>query len=133
MSQMPRPKSAHPTPAELDVLKVLWDRGPSTVREVLEALGKDRAYTSVMSLLNVMTDKGLLKRRPRGRAFVYSAGIPRDATLSDLVGDLWRRAFEESASSLVVHLLQRADPSEAELREIRRIISEYERKQGGNP
>lgn len=127
---MPRPRSAHPTPAELDVLKVLWERGPCTVREVLESLGKDRAYTSVMSLLNVMTDKGLLRRRPRGRAFVYSAGIPREAALGNMVSDLWRRAFEQSASSLVVHLLEQAAPSEEELREIRRIISDFERKQG---
>ena len=66
---MPRPKYEHPTPAELEVLKILWDQGPSTVRQVMEVLNRQRrrAYTSVMSLLGVMTDKGLLKRGSRGR------------------------------------------------------------------
>ncbi len=67
---MPRPRHEHPTPGELEVLKILWDRGPSTVRQVMDVLNETRrrAYTSVMSLLSVMTDKGLLTRQPKGRA-----------------------------------------------------------------
>ena len=82
---MARPRHEQPTPAELQVLKVFWDReGPGTVRDVLEVVNRDtdppRAYTSVMSLLNVMTDKGLLRRSPRGRAFLYE---PVGATRAD--------------------------------------------------
>jgi len=67
---MPRPRSEHPTPGELEVLQVLWRRGPSTVREVMNELNRSRprAYTSVMSLLNVMVDKGWLNRQRQGRA-----------------------------------------------------------------
>ena len=80
---MPRPKEEQPTAGELEVLKVLWDRGPSTVRDVMDVLkaSRPRAYTSVMSLLNVMTDKGLLVRVPQGRAFVYKPKTDRSRTL----------------------------------------------------
>jgi predicted transcriptional regulator len=126
---MPRPKTEHPTPAELEVLKILWDHGPATVREVLEQLnasGRRRAYTSVMSLLGVMADKRLLSRSRRGRAFVYAARTPRERTLGQMVGDLWQRAFDQSASSLVTHLLDEANPSEEELDAIRRAIESYQ-------
>jgi predicted transcriptional regulator len=126
---MPRPKTEHPTPAELEVLKILWDHGPATVREVLEHMsggGRRRAYTSVMSLLGVMADKRLLSRERRGRAFVYAARIPRERTLGRMVSDLWRRAFDQSASSLVTHLLDEASPSDEELDAIRRAIESYQ-------
>ena len=129
---MPRPKTEQPTPAELEVLKIVWERGPSTVRDVLDVLKsrrQGRAYTSVMSLMNVMADKGLLTRRPQGRAFVYSAKSPRERTLSKLVGDLWERAFEGSASALVARLLEQASPTPEELDEIRRAIESYRRQQ----
>ena len=130
---MARPKTEHPTPAELEVLKILWDRGPSTVREVLDVLNRRRprrAYTSVMSLMNVMTDKGLLRRQPKGRAFVYHPRARQDVTLAHMVGDLWKRAFEGSASSLVTHLLEEASPTEEELEQIRKALDAYERQQG---
>jgi len=129
---MVRPKHEHPTPGELEVLKILWDRGPSTVREVMEVLNRRRrrAYTSVMSLLNVMTDKGLLRRKPKGRAFTYQAKVPRGNTLGGLVGDLLGRAFEGSAIALLVHLLDQSTPSAEELEEIRRTIDRYRRQQG---
>lgn len=130
---MARPKSEQPTPAELEILKILWDRGPSTVREVRQVLLEERrprAYTSVMSLLNVMADKGLLDREPEGRAFRYSPRIAREYTLGRLVGDLWSRAFEESASTLVSHLLDEANPSPAELDEIRSLIEAYQGQKG---
>src|SRR4030067_2357687 len=87
---MPRPRSDHPTPGELEVLQVLWRQGPCTVRRVLDALNetRPRAYTSVMSLLNVMVDKGLLRRVPQGRAFIYSPRLRRQSALGRLVGDL---------------------------------------------
>ena len=83
---MARPRHEQPTPAELEVLKILWDRaGPSTVRDVLEVVNghadPPRAYTSVMSLLNVMTDKGLLVRKSAGRAFSYAPKVGRTRTV----------------------------------------------------
>jgi BlaI family transcriptional regulator, penicillinase repressor len=124
---MVRPKMGHPTPGELEVLQVLWDRGPSTVREVMEALNqrRERAYTTVMSLLNVMTDKGLLVRQPDGRAFLYSARVPRKKALGRLLDDLLGRAFEGSAAAMVAHLLDQTEPSEAELQKIREAIDQY--------
>jgi len=127
---MPRPREEHPTPGELEVLKVLWQRGPSTVREVMEVLNRRRrrAYTSVMSLLNVMTAKGLLRRKPLGRAFVYEARAPRHQTLGGMVGDLLGRVFEGSAKDLVVQVLDASNPTEAELQAIRQAIAEYEKR-----
>lgn len=130
---MARPRTEHPTPAELEVLKILWDRGPLSVREVLAALreqGHERAYTSVMSLMNVMADKGLLRRRPQGRAFVYAPRSGREKTLGRMLGDLCRRAFEGSASTLVQRLLDEARPSRAELDAIRQALEEYQPPQG---
>lgn len=128
---MPRPAHHQPTPGELEVLKVLWDHGPSTVREVMNVLNesRERAYTSVMSLLNVMTDKGLLSRKPHGRAFLYEAKVKREKTLGQMVGDLLGRAFEGSATALVSQLLDESKPTQQELDEIRSAINEYQ-KQG---
>jgi len=125
---MARPKEEQPTSGELEVLKVLWDRGPSTVREVMDVLHEDRprAYTSVMSLLSVMAEKGLLVREPRGRAFVYRPKTDRGRTLRRMVGDLVGRAFEGSTSQLVAHLLDQTKPSAKELDEIRRAIEAYQ-------
>jgi BlaI family penicillinase repressor len=129
---MARPRHENPTPAELEVLKVLWERGPSTVREVREALQKTRrrAYTSVMSLLNVMTEKGLLTRRQFQRAFIYKPRMGQKKTLSALVGDLLGRAFEGSASALLVHLLDRARPRGGEIEAIHRTIESYKKERG---
>ncbi|MBP85485.1 MAG: transcriptional regulator [Planctomycetaceae bacterium] len=125
---MPRPKEEYPTPGELEVLKILWDQGPSTVRRVMEVLNRrrERAYTSVMSLLNVMTDKKLLKRKPHGRAFLYEARVVRERTLGRMVKDLLRRAFEGSATDLVAHVLDESNPSEEELTAIRKTIEQYQ-------
>jgi predicted transcriptional regulator len=130
---MARPKHDNPTPAELEVLKILWEAGPATVRDVLQVLqrqGKRRAYTSVMSLMNVMTDKGLLSRQPEGRAFVYAARVSRDKTLRQIVGDLVRRVFEGSTSALVAHLLEQAHPTPAEIDAIHKAIAAYKEKKG---
>lgn len=128
---MARPRADQPTPGELEVLKVLWDLGrPATVREVLEAVnageGPPRAYTSVMSLMNVMTDKGLLRREPRGRAFAYEPTTPREQTLRSLLGETLRRAYDGSAYLLVAHLLDQSRPSVGELDAIRDLLDRYE-------
>jgi predicted transcriptional regulator len=127
---MARPKHEFPTPAELEVLKIVWDRGSATVRDVMLALAKRRAYTSVMSLLNVMTEKGLLWRKPQGRAFLYSAGVERDRTLGRMVGDLVRRGFEGSPSALVARLLDQTNPTTSELAEIRKAIDAHVGEKG---
>jgi BlaI family transcriptional regulator, penicillinase repressor len=131
---MPRPKHEHPTPAELEVLQLLWDRGPSTVRQVMEVLNRRRrrAYTSVMSLLNVMAEKGLLKRRPQGRAYLYEARVEREKTVGEMLRDLLGRAFDGSAASLVARLLDESSPSPRELAEIRDTIEQFRHKRGGD-
>ncbi len=128
---MARPKQQTPTAGELEVLKVLWEYGACTVRDVLNELNKrrSRAYTSVMTLLNVMTDKGLVTRAPQGRAFVYQARRPRETTLGRMVQDLLGRAFEGSASALVTQVLAESKPSDAELEAIQLAIDEYQRQE----
>lgn len=133
---MARPRTVHPTPAELEILKVLWDRSPLTVREVLETLnqtGTPRAYTSVMSILNIMADKGLLEREPVGRAFQYRPAAEQQSTLGGLVSDVWQRAFGGSASALVAHLLEEANPTPEELAAIRETLRKYESSTGDQP
>ncbi len=130
---MVRPRHESPTPAELEVLQVIWERGPSTVREVMSVLNRQRprAYTSVMSLMNVMVEKGLLATKAKGRAFVYAARASQAGTQSEIVKDLLNRVFDGSASALVTHLLAEAKPDSEELEEIRKTISEFARKKGG--
>ncbi|MHB1558051.1 MAG: BlaI/MecI/CopY family transcriptional regulator [Isosphaeraceae bacterium] len=141
---MARPRHEQPTPAELEVLKILWERqGSSSVRDVLEAVNGQadppRAYTSVMSLLNVMTDKGLLRRSPQGRAFVYEPVTPREQTLRSLLGETLKRVYDGSASLLVAHLLDQSRPTADELDQIRSLLDAYQSRpaeddrKGGTP
>jgi predicted transcriptional regulator len=127
---MSRPKNEQPTQAELEILHVMWERGPATVRDVMTELNRQRprAYTSVMSLLNVMVDKGLLTRTPHGRAFLYAAKAGRKKTLGRLVGDLLGRAFAGSPDLLVSHLLDQTRPTSVELDEIRKVIEAYQQQ-----
>ena len=127
---MARPRNINPTPAELEVLKIIWEHQPCTVREVMELLSskRPRAYTSVMSLMNVMAEKVLLDQKPKGRAFVYTAKVSRDKTQSGMLGDLLNRAFDGSAKSLVTHLLEQAEPDSDELAEIHKAINEFAKK-----
>ena len=128
---MARPRAEHPTPAELEILRFLWDEGPCTVRHVKDALdsARPRAYTTVMSLMNLMTEKGLVRRRQEGRAFVYIARVQRETTLRRIVGDLVDRAFDGSAAALVCELLDHTSPDADELDEIHRLIADR-RKSG---
>jgi predicted transcriptional regulator len=125
---MARPKSPHPTPAELEVLRIMWQEGPATVREVMDKLPKERAYTSVMSLLNVMTEKKLLTRTPQGRAFRYTARFQPDQTQRSMLRDLLERVFEGSASALVARLLEQSRPSRTELESIHSLIENYQKQ-----
>ena len=96
-----------PTPAELEILGVLWKRGASTVRDVHETLNEQRTtgYTTVLKMLQIMTDKGLVSRDEYTRAHVYSARLPADHTQRQLVHDLLDRAFGGKAMKLVMHAL----------------------------
>lgn len=126
-----RKKSSAPRPTEgeIEILRVLWERGPSTVREVHEAIepGRRTGYTTVLKLLQIMTDKGLVQRDESERAHVYEPRVPREDTQSQLVGDLLDRVFSGSASALVLRALSSKKTSPDELARIRRILDEMER------
>ena len=117
-----------PTPAELEILRVLWQLGPSTVREVQERLEAERptGYTTVLKLLQIMTDKGLVERDESARAHVYAASAPEAQTQKQLVRDLVDRAFGGSASQLVLHALSGRKASREELSRIRELLDQLE-------
>ncbi len=131
---MARPKQEHPTSGELEVLKIFWDRGSCTVRQVWEVLNaqRQRHYMSAKSLLDVMIDKGLLTRQRQGRAFLYRANVTREKTFGQILQNLLGQVFEGSASALVAHLLDQAKPSPQEIEEIRSTVEEYHKQQGEN-
>jgi len=114
-----------PTDAELEILAVLWDRGPSTVREVAQVLGRDHGYTTILKLLQIMTEKRLVQRRESGRLHVYTAAQSRERTQRRLVRDLVDRAFRGSAAQLVLHALATGKASPDELKEIRQLIEKH--------
>ena len=122
------PTTRPPTPAELEILGVLWKRGPSTVRDVQEALDEDRptGYTTVLKLLQIMTEKQLVSRDERARAHVYVARLPEAHTQRQLVSDLLDRAFGGSAMKLVMHALSAKRTSPDEIARIRRMLDEME-------
>jgi predicted transcriptional regulator len=117
-----------PTPAELEILGVLWELGPSTVREVQEELerGRPTGYTTVLKLLQIMNDKGLVRRDVRERAHRYSPRLPRERTEQQMVGDLLDRAFGGSASRLVMRALASRSATPEELERIRQLLDEIE-------
>jgi len=119
-----------PTDAELDILAVLWRLGPSTVRDVHEALGKDSGYTTTLKQMQVMTERGLLQRSERFRSHVYEAGAPKEQTQRQIAGDLLRRAFEGSAKDLVLGALSAQPASSEDLEEIRRTLDAIEKRKG---
>jgi len=122
---MPRP-----TDAELAILTVLWDRGPCTVRQVFEALAdaRETGYTTTLKLMQIMAEKGLVRRDASAKSHVYVAAASRDKTQQHLVRDLLDRAFGGSAASLVMQALSSHPTSDAERREIEQLIADYKRK-----
>lgn len=122
------PDPPRPTDAELQILRVLWDRGPSTVREVHDAFAAERTvgYTTLLKLLQIMAEKGLVARDESKRSHVYRAKHPREATQRRLVRDLLARAFGGSAEQLVLHALSAKKATPAEIAEIRRLLDELE-------
>jgi BlaI family transcriptional regulator, penicillinase repressor len=121
-----------PTDAELDILAALWQLGPSTVREVHENLAKKSGYTTTLKQMQLMTEKGLLIRSERFRSHVYEAGIPKEDTQRQIAADLLQRAFAGSAASLVMGALSAQPASRQELDEIRRMLDEFEKKEGNS-
>jgi predicted transcriptional regulator len=111
-----------PTDAELEILRVLWTRGPCTVREVAESLGRRTGYTTALKLLQIMTEKRLVARDESTRTHVYSAAHSEDQTQRHLVRDLLTRAFDGSASRLVLQALATGRTSREELDEIQRVL-----------
>jgi BlaI family penicillinase repressor len=117
-----------PTASELEILRVLWTRGPSTVREVHDSLKETRAmgYTSVLKFLQIMTVKGTVRRNETQRAHVYEACLPAEQTKRQLAGDMLQRVFEGSASQLMMHALAGRKASREEIDELRRLLNQYE-------
>jgi predicted transcriptional regulator len=114
-----------PTDGELSILRVLWDRGPSTVREVAAVLGRQAGYTTVLKLLQIMTEKKLVLRDESERTHVYRAAYSEDQTQQHLVSDLISRAFEGSAAKLVLQALNTGKASPEELDAIRKLIDSH--------
>lgn len=122
-----------PTEAELRLLRVLWDRGPSTVRDVHEQLGPDGGigYTTVLKVLQVMHGKGLVIRDDSSRSHIYAAALPPETTQRQLVADLVERAFGGSAHRLVLQALPPQVASREDLGQIRDLLAELERREAG--
>jgi predicted transcriptional regulator len=122
---MPR-SLPRPTDAELEILRVLWERGPSTVRQVHEALAgtRETGYTTTLKLMQIMADKRLVERDESSRTHVYAASRSEEHTQRQLLNDLVDRAFGGSAAALVLRALSGRQTSDEELREIRKLIDE---------
>ena len=122
-----------PTASELEILQVLWSKGPSTVRDVLESLNEKKAmgYTGVLKLLQIMTTKGTVRRDETQRAHVYEACRPAEQTKRQLATDMLQRVFEGSTSQLMMHALAGYRASREEIDELHRILDAYKGDQDG--
>jgi len=120
----------NPTPSELEILHILWNRGPSTVREIHDELSKEKdvGYTSALKFLQIMTTKGLVSRTEEQRAHIYTAAEPAETTKQQMATDVLQRVFRGSASQLMQHALSGKRSSKKEIDEIRRLLDEHERK-----
>ena len=131
--------SRKPTDAELAILTVLWSRGPSTVRQIAEEMGREAAYTTILKLLQIMTEKRLVVRDEAARTHIYEAAFTQDQTQRQLVTDLLERAFDGSAAKLVLQALAASKTSPEELAEIKKLLRRVkapaaadDTKQGGS-
>ena len=123
-------KQNKPTKSELEILSILWEKETATVREVYEIISerKPTSYTTVLKLMQIMFEKGLVTRDDSNRAHIFSAKQPQEQTQKNLVSDLLEKAFRGSALKLVQHVLETKPASAEELAEIRQLINEAERK-----
>jgi BlaI family penicillinase repressor len=119
-----------PTQAELEILRALWLRGPSSVREIQQTISESRlmGYTTVLKLLQIMARKGLVARDERERTHVYRAALAQEQTQRQLVTDLLERAFDGSASQLILQALAAKRASPDEMEEIRRMLDKAQRR-----
>lgn len=119
-----------PTDAELEILTVLWSIGPATVREVYDVIRRRRSahYTTVLKFMQIMAEKGLVRRDESRRAHVYAPAKPREWTQQQLAGDLLDRGFSGSAKALLVGALSARKATSAELRELRKLLDDYPRR-----
>src|SRR6266498_701112 len=123
-------KKAVPTDQELEILKVIWQRGQGTVREVFQDLSKHRkiAYTTVLTMMGILEQKGHLKKTAGERAYVYSSTQPQDQVVQNMVKEFVNRVFDGSAKPLLLHLVENRDISTEELDEIETLVNERRRK-----
>ena len=124
---MARTESEHPTELELEILKVLWDKSPQAARDVQQGLkrqsARDLAYSSVITMLNIMVRKKYLRRKKDGKAFLFAPKVKKQNVAGDMTNDLVSRLFDGSASAMVLNLIETADIDADELSELRRLIS----------
>jgi predicted transcriptional regulator len=123
------PTTRKPTDGELAILRVLWSRGPSTVRQVAETMDRAVGYTTVLKLLQIMTEKALVVRDESARTHIYGAAYSEDQTQRQLVNDLVERAFDGSAAKLVLQALASKKATPEELDEIRTLL---DKRRGGS-
>jgi BlaI family transcriptional regulator, penicillinase repressor len=119
-----------PTEVELELLRILWEHGPATVRDLHEAVSRQRpvVYTSVLKILQIMTEKGLVQREESGKAHIYRAAVSQEDTQNQLLRDLSERLFSGSAAQLAMHALSMEPASAEELEEIRNLIEQKRQK-----
>jgi BlaI family transcriptional regulator, penicillinase repressor len=123
-----RPKTLTLTPQELAIMKVVWQRDQATVRDVYETLRKRRqvAYTTVMTMMKILEEKGYLKKSREDRAYVYRPSRPRQQVVGAMVRDFVDRVFDGAASGLLLHLARNGKLTKAERQKIRQLIDEME-------
>jgi len=120
-----------PTDAELEILTVLWSIGPATVRAVYETIARRRPaqYSTILKFMQIMAEKGLVRRNAEQRAHIYEAARPREWTQRQLAGDLLKRAFSGSAKALLIGALAARKASKAELSEMRKLLDDYRKEE----
>ena len=123
-------KQIKPTESELEILQVLWDKGQATVREVHEELSaiKDSGYTTTLKLMQIMFEKGIVKRDDSSKTHIYQANVSRENTQKQLVGKMVNSLFGGSSTQLVMQALGNANPSKDELDEIQKMLDNLKNK-----
>lgn len=121
-----------PTETELEILRVLWEQGPSTVRQAHQILNRERetevGYSTTLKMFQVMTQKGLIERDETARPQIYSPRVPQEQTQKQLVKDLLKRAFGGSPRQLVMHALSAEEATDEDLEQLERLIGKFEEK-----